>query len=488
MTVRMTEKRKQRRMSFCAIMVVGAIVLTGCGKKDTPIQPEIEIIQNEVGQNEVEDFSTRQEQLSNEGEHEYSLDYYRNAMMGTNAVAAVLLYSDTYNFTEEEYEFLDSVPSDNRIEISSEVSYLFITRDEDATIKICRLEQSGDNEAAKEELVQELKTKEPVIVNAQALESAPNFCITIEANDGTTVAYKPFVSGNEQKLHPIEEMEIITKKDYNPMIWDATCYDSVMFMTEPDVQDDTATLDAFTDYTDVINNQVEESASSAASISDEMKGTEEIVSFYDSLPQQASTQMEMNQLSQWSQAVWNAQLNKLWSRMSDQLGAETKEKVLSDLRKWNANKENIIKDTIGPAEEGGSMYPMLYYEVMREMTRKKAYQLANVYAKYRGEQFRMPECPAYGGYVNYMDTDTIYDSLILRESMEGGLDATISLYRLTALHGSVTKSGDTLHYQDYDCDLTGTISYGWDGATFTIDTSDRNDIEPGTVYTFDSLI
>ncbi len=44
-------------------------------------------------------------------------------------------------------------------------------------------------------------------------------------------------------------MEIITKKDYNPMIWDATCYDSVMIMSEPEVQDDMATLDAFTDYT-----------------------------------------------------------------------------------------------------------------------------------------------------------------------------------------------------------------------------------------------
>ena len=97
-------------------------------------------------------------------------------------------------------------------------------------------------------------------------------------------------------------------------------------------------------------------------------------------------QQEMNQHSaQWYQ-LWDDELNSLWSRLSDELDAETKAKVLEEQRAWIKRKEGNAT-AAGVQALGGSLQPLLESETAAEMTRARVYVLAGYLAEVRNESF-----------------------------------------------------------------------------------------------------
>ena len=138
----------------------------------------------------------------------------------------------------------------------------------------------------------------------------------------------------------------------------------------------------------VNDNDIEENRE-IESIQDEIAKVEAESCEYENADWGSMGQQEMNQLTaQWYQ-LWDDELNSLWSRLSDELDAETKEKVLEEQRAWIKRKEENV---IGAGVEafGGSLQPQLENSAAKEMTRARVYILAGYLADVRSESFTIP--------------------------------------------------------------------------------------------------
>ena len=138
----------------------------------------------------------------------------------------------------------------------------------------------------------------------------------------------------------------------------------------------------------VNDNDIEEKSESE-SIQDEIAKVEVKSSEYENADWGSMGQQEMNQLTaQWYQ-LWDDELNSLWSRLSDELDAETKAKVLDEQRAWIKRKEeNVI--CVGVEAFGGSIQPQFENSAAEEMTRARVYILAGYLADVRNESFTIP--------------------------------------------------------------------------------------------------
>jgi uncharacterized protein YecT (DUF1311 family) len=125
------------------------------------------------------------------------------------------------------------------------------------------------------------------------------------------------------------------------------------------------------------------------SIQDELAEIELKSAEYENADWGSMGQQDMNQLTaEWYQ-LWDDELNSLWSRLSDELDAETKAKVLEEQRAWITRKDENIKGA-GAAVYGGSLQAQLENTVAEEMTRARAYVLAGYLAEVRNEVFTVP--------------------------------------------------------------------------------------------------
>ncbi len=249
--------------------------------------------------------------------------------------------------------------------------------------------------------------------------------------------------------------------------------------------DETTELDYSKDYTEEIKVAVERAVAGAASFDDEFKKMGEIREHINSRRSDDQTQLEMNVASFYFFQVWDAELNNLWNRFSDSADAKTKERVLADQRNWNAMKEEAALEALGPQEEGGSIYPLLYNSFMEESTKVRCYFLAKEIATAKGESFSMPKKPITGSYIDNEGTDSIYSALSIVESWESGYNAKISLYRIGQFEGSADENGDgTLNFTSYDEAVKGTIRYGWDGAVFEVTEANGAIVNAGDVFEF----
>lgn len=132
-----------------------------------------------------------------------------------------------------------------------------------------------------------------------------------------------------------------------------------------------------------------EEKSETESIQDEIAKVEVKSHEYENADWGSMGQQEMNQLTaQWYQ-LWDDELNSLWSRLSDELDAETKAKVLDEQRAWIKRKEENVKGA-GAAAYGGSLQSQLENSTAEEMTRARAYILAGYLADVRNESFTIP--------------------------------------------------------------------------------------------------
>lgn len=225
------------------------------------------------------------------------------------------------------------------------------------------------------------------------------------------------------------------------------------------------------DYSENIKADVDDVVSGSASLQDELENIENIIKKYTPLAQAAETQTEMNLSSRWFFDIWDTELNNLWSRFSDLADPQTKEKILAEQRNWVDMKEEVTLLDIGSSEENGSMYPLLQNSYLEEITKNRAYVIANELAKIKGESFVMPEKSAkYGLFVDNQGTGSVYSSLITRQGLEGEDEALISIYREGETKGTFVDNGNgELAFTSDDGSVKGIIKInGWDGASFKV--------------------
>ena len=242
-------------------------------------------------------------------------------------------------------------------------------------------------------------------------------------------------------------------------------------MGDADGWDDMIEIDFENDYTEDIKADVSYMVLHSESLQKELKNIEKITEKYTVLSEKAETQGEMNLSSRWLYVIWDTELNNLWSRFSSLADQETKERVLEEQRNWIAMKEEAVLLSIGTSEENGSMYPLLQNSYLEEITKNRAYVIANELAKIKGESFVMPEKSAkYGLFVDNQGTGSVYSSLITRQGLEGEDEALISIYREGETKGTFVDNGNgELAFTSDDGSVKGTIKInGWDGASFKV--------------------
>lgn len=230
-------------------------------------------------------------------------------------------------------------------------------------------------------------------------------------------------------------------------------------------------MDFFYDYSEDIKADVDHVVSGSASLQKELENIEKIIQKYTPLAESAQTQAEMNISSRWFFVIWDTELNSLWSRFSNSADQQTKETLLEEQRNWIAMKEEVILLNLGSAEENGSMYPLLVNSFLEEITKDRAYVLANELAKINGESFVMPEkSEKYGLFVDNQGTGSVYSFLNIRQGLEGDDEAIISIYRQGEIEGTFVDNGNgELAFTSDDGSVKGIIIInGWDGASFKV--------------------
>ena len=239
------------------------------------------------------------------------------------------------------------------------------------------------------------------------------------------------------------------------------------------------------DYTAQIEKEVGSITKNSNSIQEEMKYIEQLSGKYESLVAELDLpQQTMNRAGGWCFCVWDTELNSLWGRMKKSLNATTKNRVLNNLRKWNAMKDKAA--TLGnPREvEGGSMYSLVYTIEKTAFTRNKTYYLANEYAKSLDQSFEMPEYDECKTFVNDKGTKKIREYLAIYKDMEKENRINLLIDDIQ-FEGTYQKKDNKLSFVSDDGSLSGTVEYTRDSATFVVQTSTNNSVSIGKKYEFD---
>lgn len=124
----------------------------------------------------------------------------------------------------------------------------------------------------------------------------------------------------------------------------------------------------------------------AETIQDEIAGIEKRSQEHNDIDSTYMSQLDMNiHSAEWYQ-LWDEELNSLWSRLSEELDPETKEKVLEEQRAWIKRKEENVR-AAGMWALGGTLQPLLESDMAGGMTRARVYVLAGYLAEVRNEEF-----------------------------------------------------------------------------------------------------
>lgn len=252
-----------------------------------------------------------------------------------------------------------------------------------------------------------------------------------------------------------------------------------------------AELDLSHDYSGEIKSKVASTATHSATLQEELRKIQKLSEQYDEVFSAAQAQVELNFVAEWSYELWDDELNSLWGRFRESAPQSTVDQVLKEQRNWNAMKKEAVILNIGPAEDGGSMYPMLESGYLKGITKNRVYLLAEELAAVRNEKFTMPEKDIYGTYVDNQGTGEIYSSLVLRQGWENDNEALISIHRTGSLCGTFSERGKgTLAFVSDDKKTEGIITIdGWKGASFEVTKAEAgNGFQPGDRFRFEFVL
>lgn len=251
--------------------------------------------------------------------------------------------------------------------------------------------------------------------------------------------------------------------------------------TNEDVVDDSEEID-YDALAQEIVAKVNAIPKQGVSLKEELEQVATLEAMYSDIS--AETQVEMTAVASLGAQVWDAELNSLWRRISNEFEESKKEEVLAEQRKWNGIKETAASGmTI--MYEGGSIQPQIYNMELAEILKNRCYILASIYGESKGETVAIPTRSEYGAYVDNQDTNDVYSALYIYEGMESGsVGVEIEIYRLSSWMGYAEKNGDGYDFVSDDDTLKGTITYGNDGATFTVTESTNDLVSAGETFEF----
>ncbi len=128
------------------------------------------------------------------------------------------------------------------------------------------------------------------------------------------------------------------------------------------------------------SNLYAEYASVYDRIAAEIAATEEQAAELNAELQKAATQADMNEISGQLYQVWDDTLNVIWGIMKTNLNPELMDQLTVEERTWITGKEAAVK-AAGDEYKGGSLQSMVMNSKAAELTRERAYALAE-YAKF----------------------------------------------------------------------------------------------------------
>ncbi|MBE5869999.1 MAG: DUF1311 domain-containing protein [Lachnospiraceae bacterium] len=230
-----------------------------------------------------------------------------------------------------------------------------------------------------------------------------------------------------------------------------------------------------------------EAAAKAGSLQEELSGIEEAEASYAAQMRSAQTQVEMTEMSQKPELLWDTELNSLWSRAQETLEESELEILTKEQKVWPSIKDKMAEEAVKDFKEG-SIYGQLLFGELTAITRTRAYVLAQELAQAKGETFELPERNECGKYVNLEDTEEVKDFLIVTESMESGYTGMVSVEGIGKLEGSVVKNGEELMFTSYDEVVKAKIAADWSGAVFEVLEAKEGPFTNGEIYEFPVVI
>ncbi len=246
--------------------------------------------------------------------------------------------------------------------------------------------------------------------------------------------------------------------------------EEVIEATEWEEQESTeATGTVGEDYTEEITAKVTTIGAAATSLEDELQQVVDYAAKFEEMQYDGDySQTELNELAQWPYVVWDAEVNSLWSRVSDTLTGEEKETVLEWQRAYAEMYEDMATLAISTYADG-SISGLLYMDKLAYFSENRAYLLADVLAEAIGEDFTLPERDIYGCYATSEDNKTILNYFYVEEGMEAdSYYATLNVDGVGTVEGEISEANGVISFAGLQYDISGQLTEGWDGATFTV--------------------
>ena len=203
----------------------------------------------------------------------------------------------------------------------------------------------------------------------------------------------------------------------------------------------------------------------------------------ESLINDALNQSDMNDLAYQLYEIWDVTLNEEWSVLKQVLDADTMKELLEKQREWIAHKEQVIQELVDEVG-GGSIASLLVNQRAATLTKFRVYELLDyvIYGDAATDKIYYS-----GQYADKQGTEEIYSNLYLEYVGEEEYEATISLYRLAELEGTVTVDNGTLGFWDEELKVEGTITIKDNTAVFMITESEFAAINKGDSFTFEKV-
>ena len=278
-----------------------------------------------------------------------------------------------------------------------------------------------------------------------------------------------------------------SKEESESVQEDIDVADATFEESDTESKDSSMEIDFFRDYTSDIETEVNEAINASSTLQEEIENVQKVSDQYSEWAKQAKTQSEMNMSSDWFYIIWDTELNSLWSRFSEAADEDTKAVVLADQRCWDSKLDEIVLETLGPSETGGSIYQCLAGALLEEMAYNRCNVIANELAKIKGEDFIMPKRSIQSTYIDNHGTNEVYNYLSTQVlGQYDDIDAKISIHGLITLEGNFTEKGnDELEFTSIDGDIKGTIRLdGWNGASFEVTESSNDLLSVGAKFEF----
>ena len=101
---------------------------------------------------------------------------------------------------------------------------------------------------------------------------------------------------------------------------------------------------------------------------------EEVAAEVDTWLEEAYTQADMNYAAQQKYLVWDEALNQLWQDLKSILREEEMQQLTKEELAWIEEKEAAALEAAAE-NEGGSIYPTIYYGTLADLTKERVYEL-----------------------------------------------------------------------------------------------------------------